>query len=175
MLPGRARFGFASGLMRVLLSLGLGLVVVAFLQAQPENDVRAVLAAQSAAWNRGDIDSFMAGYAPLAGLRFASGGNVTRGWQPTLERYHKSYPDKAAMGTLAFTDLEITMLAPDAAIVLGRWQLTREKDTPHGLFTLTFRKFPEGSPASGGAKGDRGWRIIQDHTSVATPPPPAAG
>src|SRR5882757_5330006 len=78
-----------------------------------QTKVTAVLTAQAAAWNRGDLDAFMAGYAPLADLRFASGGNVTRGWQPTLERYHKSYPDKTAMGTLAFTDLEITVLAPD--------------------------------------------------------------
>ncbi len=112
---------------------------------------------QAAAWNRGDIDGFMARYAPLADLRFASGGNVTRGWQPTLERYKKSYPDHATMGTLTFSELEVTVLAPDAAIVFGHWALQREKDAPHGLFTLTFKKFTAG------------WRIIQDHTSIAAP------
>jgi ketosteroid isomerase-like protein len=120
-------------------------------------ELTALLTAQAAAWNRGDIESFMAGYASVNDLRFASGGNITRGWQPTLARYKKSYPDQAAMGTLAFSDLEITVLAPDAAIVFGRWQLTREKDTPHGLFTLTLKK------------SAAGWRIIQDHTSAAAP------
>jgi len=71
------------------------------------------------------------------------------------------------MGTLAFTDLTVTEPAPDAALVFGHWQLTREKDTPHGLFTLTLKKTAAGLPASGGAKGDQGWRIIQDHTSSA--------
>ena len=118
-------------------------------------DITALLATQSAAWNRGDLEGFMAAYANTDDLRFASGGNVTYGWQATLDRYRKNYPDKAAMGTLAFTELVITELGPDAALAFGRWQLTREKDTPSGLFTLTLKKTPAG------------WRIIQDHTSSA--------
>jgi ketosteroid isomerase-like protein len=144
---------------RLSLGLLLGLACVAArAETSPATtEITAVLTAQAAAWNRGDIDGFMAGYAPQADLRFASGGNITRGWQPTLERYKQSYPDHAAMGTLSFTDVEVTVLAPDAAIVFGHWALQRGKDAPHGLFTLTFKKFPAG------------WRIIQDHTSVAGP------
>ena len=97
----------------------------------------------------------MQGYWQSDELRFASGGNVTYGWAATLARYKKGYPDKSAMGTLAFTELVVTPLAPDAAIAFGRWQLTREKDAPGGLFTLTLRKM------------SAGWRIIQDHTSSA--------
>ena len=118
-------------------------------------EITALLTAQAAAWNRGDLDGFMQAYARSDTLRFASGGNVTYGWQQTLARYKKNYPDQAAMGTLAFSDLVVTELAPDAALVFGRWQLTREKDTPHGLFTLTWRKTAAG------------WRIIHDHTSSA--------
>jgi ketosteroid isomerase-like protein len=120
-------------------------------------DIAALLAAQAGAWNRGDIDAFMTAYAATDDLRFASGGTVTYGWRATLERYKQRYPDKAAMGTLAFTELVVTELAPDAALVFGRWQLTREKDAPHGLFTLTLKKTAAG------------WRIIHDHTSSATP------
>lgn len=117
--------------------------------------IKALLAAQAAAWNRGDIDGFMAGYAQTDTLRFASGGNVTYGWRPTLERYKQRYPDRATMGTLAFSDLVVTELAPDAALVFGRWKLVREKDAPNGLFTLTLKKTAAG------------WRVIQDHTSSA--------
>jgi ketosteroid isomerase-like protein len=123
--------------------------------ATPASEITAVLTAQSAAWNRGDIDAFMQSYAQIDTLSFASGGKVTLGWRPTLDGYKKRYPDKAAMGTLTFTAIEITELAPDAAIAFGRWKLTREKDTPHGLFTLTLKKT------------SAGWRIIQDHTSSA--------
>ena len=75
-----------------------------------------------------------------------------------MDRYRRSYPDRAAMGRLEFSDLEITPLGPDAALVLGRWRLKREKDSPGGVFTLVARRFPEG------------WRIIHDHTSAVAPP-----
>ncbi len=116
-----------------------------------------ILQTQAAAWNRGDIDAFMQTYAQVDDLRFASGGNVTYGWKATLERYKHRYPDRAAMGSLAFIELTVTELSPDAALVFGHWQLTRASDTPHGLFTLLVRRTPAG------------WRIFADHTSVATP------
>lgn len=115
-------------------------------------DIKAVMNEQAAAWNRGDLESFMAGYWKSDQLVFVS-SRVTRGWQPTLDNYKKSYPDKAAMGTLSFTDLEVTVLSKDAAVVLGSWMLKREKDEPKGKFTLIFRKFKEG------------WRIVHDHTT----------
>ncbi len=120
-------------------------------------EILQILQAQAAAWNRGDLDAFMQTYAPVSDLRFASGGSVTYGWQPTLERYKQRYPDRAAMGVLAFSDLAVTVLSPDAALVFGRWQLTRAADAPHGLFTLLVRRTPAG------------WRIFADHTSVAAP------
>jgi uncharacterized protein (TIGR02246 family) len=121
--------------------------------AKAEAAIRKVMDDQAAAWNRGDLDGFMQGYWKSEKLTFVSGTNVTRGWQPTLDRYKKSYDSRAKMGTLTFSSLEVTMLGKDAAIVLGDWSLAREKDNPHGKFTLTFRKFKEG------------WRIIVDHTS----------
>ena len=120
-------------------------------------EILPLLTAQTAAWNRGDIDGFMQTYAAIDELRFASGDSVTYGWKPTLARYKQRYPDRAAMGTLTFRDLTVTALSADAALVFGHWQLTRAKDTPHGLFTLLVRRTPEG------------WRIFADHTSAATP------
>jgi beta-aspartyl-peptidase (threonine type) len=116
-------------------------------------EVRAVLDAQVEAWNRGDIEGFMRGYAQSSDTIFVSGDTVTRGWQTVLDRYKKSYDSRAKMGVLAFSDLEITPLGKDAAVVLGRWQLKRAEDTPHGRFSLIFRRTPAG------------WRIIHDHTS----------
>lgn len=126
------------------------------LRAEVADDIKAVLLTQQAAWNRGDIDGFMAGYVQSDDLRFASGGTVTYGWKTTLARYKAHYPDQTAMGTLAFTNLVVTELAPDAALVFGQWELTRAKDKPWGLFTLTLKRTAAG------------WRIIQDHTSAST-------
>lgn len=119
----------------------------------PASEIRGLMDAQIMAWNKGDINGFMRGYWNSPDLVFVSGANVTRGWQPTMERYKEKYNSRAKMGTLTFSDLEINVLSKDAATVLGSWSLTREKDNPHGKFTLIFRKFKEG------------WRIVHDHTS----------
>jgi len=123
--------------------------------ASAERSIRAVLEQQARDWNAGSIERFMQGYAKADDIRFASGGEVRRGWQPVFDRYLKKYGDRAAMGQLTFSNLEITVLSADAAIVLGQWRLQREKDEPSGLFTLVFRQLPEG------------WRIVHDHTSAA--------
>lgn len=117
--------------------------------------IRSLLIAQQTAWNRGDIDEFMQGYRKSEELRFASGDTVTYGWQQTRDRYIQRYPDRAAMGKLTFSDLKVEVLGPDAAVVFGRFSLAREKDRPHGIFTLTLCKFAEG------------WRVVSDHTSAA--------
>ena len=117
--------------------------------------IKAVINAQRDAWNRGDIEGYMDGYDKSDDTVFVSGDNVTRGWNTVLERYKKSYDSREKMGQLEFSDLEITVLSKDSAVVLGRWLLKRSKDEPHGRFTLIFKKTPSG------------WRIIHDHTSSA--------
>ncbi|HET7107593.1 MAG TPA: DUF4440 domain-containing protein [Candidatus Acidoferrum sp.] len=113
----------------------------------------AVLTTQQNDWNKGDIRGFMAGYWNSSELTFAGTRGFTRGWQPVLARYEKSYADKAAMGTLDFQELELRSLGPDAALVLGKWHLQRQAGDIGGIFTLVFQRFPEG------------WRIIHDHTT----------
>ena len=121
-------------------------------------EIRGVLSAQQEAWNHGDIDGFMNGYARAETTVFVSGDEVTRGWQTVRDRYFKKYGDRAKMGTLTFSDLEVEQLGPASAIALGRWELKRANDNPHGRFTLIFRHTPDG------------WRIVHDHTSAAAPP-----
>jgi ketosteroid isomerase-like protein len=118
-------------------------------------EIRRVLQSQQDAWNRGDIDTFMNGYARRDDTTFVSEDKVERGWENVRDRYRKKYSDRSKMGTLTFSDLEITPLSSDAAVVLGRWSLKREHDEPHGCFTLIFRLTNDG------------WRIVQDHTSAA--------
>ncbi len=113
---------------------------------------------QTAAWNRGDIPGFMETYWHSPEMTFSSGGKTERGWQATLDRYKARYPDQRAMGKLQFRELETTPLSPDSALMLGRWNL--EKDKPaDGNFTLVWRRFPDG------------WKIIHDHSSLSTPSP----
>lgn len=117
----------------------------------------AVLRAQQSAWNRADVDAFLEGYWHSPELTFSGSNGVARGWDAVLARYKKNYPDRAAMGQLHFSDLEFRFLGPDAALVLGKWHLQREKDELGGVFTLVWQRFPNG------------WKIIHDHTSVVAP------
>jgi ketosteroid isomerase-like protein len=117
--------------------------------------VRAVLDKQVEAWNRGDLEGFMAGYWNSPDLVFQSGATLTRGWQATRERYRRRYQAEGKeMGRLRFQDLEVQVLSSDAAFIRGKWHLTmRDGSEPGGLFTLLARRI-------GGE-----WKIVHDHTS----------
>ena len=123
----------------------------------PKADIEQVLHTQQDAWNRHDLDAFMAGYWNSPDLTFFSDAKETSGWQATLERYRTTYASPGhEMGKLDFSDLRVEILGPEAAFVRGAWHLTMsDGKTPHGRFTLIFRKFPDG------------WKIIHDHTSAA--------
>ncbi len=117
--------------------------------------IRAVLNAQSAAWNRGDLEGYMDGYDRSPHTEFVGGDTITRGWQTVLERYQKKYDSREKLGVLTFSEVEIKVLSKGTAFVLGRWRLKRATDEPHGTFSLLFRR------------RKAGWRIVHDHSSSA--------
>lgn len=118
-------------------------------------EMTAVLMAQQEAWNAGDIEGFMQGYLKSDALHFASGGDITLGWDETLKRYQKRYSDRNKMGTLKFDVKSVKVIDKDDGLVFGKWTLIREADTPNGLFTLHLKK------------GADGWKVVSDHTSSA--------
>jgi ketosteroid isomerase-like protein len=120
-------------------------------------DARAVWTAQVEAWNRGDLDGFMAGYWKSPDLVFFSNGTGTRGWQATLDRYRARYQAEGKqMGSLDFPELDVVALGPDAVMARGRWRLKMpDGKESSGMTSVVFRKLPEG------------WRIVHDHSSAA--------
>lgn len=147
--------GMTNRRMTNLIAAAVSVLAVGIVSAGTDaaTEIRAVMTAQVAAWNRGDIDGFMEGYARSETTEFVSGDKITRGWQTVRDRYRKKYGNREKMGRLRFSEIKITPLSADTAIVLGRWRLVRQKDEPHGIFTLLFRRIPAG------------WRIVHDHTS----------
>jgi ketosteroid isomerase-like protein len=145
--------------MRILL-LSLAILLVSCQSPHdPSADKMAiarVMFDQQNAWNEGDIEKYMTGYLRSDSLRFASGGNITYGWQTTLDRYLKGYPDAKTMGKLTFSKIDIRLISKTSALVFGKWELEREQDHPWGLYTLIFEKTNEG------------WRIVHDHTSSSS-------
>lgn len=122
-------------------------------QSKDETAIRQLLERQSAAWNRGDIDSFMIGYWENDSLMFIGKSGVTYGWNNTLNNYKKSYPDAAAMGKLSFNLIQVKQLSTDYFHVVGKWHLQRSIGDLGGHFTLLFRKIKNN------------WVIIADHSS----------
>jgi ketosteroid isomerase-like protein len=121
--------------------------------------IKKILDDQMAAWNRGDLDAYMEGYAKTDDLIFTSGGNVRVGWQVAFDHYRKRYAqDRAAMGKLMFGITRVDPVGADGAVVLGTWLLTNSPADGRGVFSLVMVRRPEG------------WRVIHDHTSVAPPP-----
>ena len=127
-------------------------------KSSDEAAIKKVLEVQQDAWNRGDVNAFLEGYWHSPELTFSGSSGVARGFDGVRARYQKNYPDRAAMGKLDFSGLEIRLLAPGAALVLGCWHLTRAQDIG-GVFSLVFQRFPS-----------EGWCIIHDHTSVVNDP-----
>lgn len=120
--------------------------------------IASVLNEQVGDWNRGDIPAFMSGYWKSNDTEFVNDAGIFQGWKDVLKRYQSSYPNRAAMGRLTFSGIEIHVLCSDSAYVVGKYRLDRAKDHPQGVFTLIFRKFPEG------------WRIVNDHTTAFRTP-----
>jgi ketosteroid isomerase-like protein len=116
--------------------------------------VAKVLADQAAAWNRGDLDGYMAGYLRSPALVFTSGGHVRTGYDETFISYKRKYgTEQASMGTLAFDVVRIDPVGDGGAVVLGRWDLKLAASRVGGVFSVVMERTPSG------------WLIIHDHTS----------
>ena len=121
--------------------------------ADPRPHIESVLRTQNEAWNRGDLEAFFLGYWHSEKTVFASGDKVHHGFKTMADNYRKGFDTREKMGKLTFSELKFESVSRSQAVVTGRWALERENDNPGGVFTLIFRKFPEG------------WRIVHDHTS----------
>lgn len=120
---------------------------------ETKQQIESLLTTQDAFWNAEDIEGFMQTYWKSEELTFSGGGNTTRGWQATLDRYKKSYPS-GQMGKLHFDQLETTLLGDNVALVLGRWYLDNQGEKKEGNFSLVMKRF------------DDSWKIVHDHSST---------
>ncbi len=131
--------------------------------ADPAGAIHDTLDGQVVAWNRGDIDGFMAAYWRSDDLTFvafpravepapASQPVITRGWANVLERYRRRYPTRERMGRLRFEALDVRMIDPETAVVCGRYVVQRGAETFAGLFVLDLIRTPPG------------WKIVRDRT-----------
>lgn len=122
-------------------------------QSSDEKAIRKLLAEQTAAWNRGNIDDFMKGYWNNDSLMFIGQNGVTYGYNNTLSNYKKNYSNADKMGTLSFELIKVQRLSPEYYFVVGKWHLKRNAGDVGGHYNLLFRKI------------NGKWLIIADHSS----------
>ncbi len=116
-------------------------------------EIDSLMTAQEQAWNNGDLKNYMSAYIKSDSLMFVGSRGLNYGWETTLSNYQKSYPDKEAMGTLEFDNLQFKKLGTTNALVIGRWNLYRKADTLQGSYLLNWQLV------------DGEWKIIADHSS----------
>lgn len=129
------------------------------LSAQEDADfaqIRTALMQQQDDWNKGDIPAFMEAYWKSDQLQFIGANGVTKGWQQTLDGYHRRYPNRDAMGQLTFGIVSMEKLSKKSVFLVGTWDLKRKSDAPGGYFILIWKKI----------QGN--WVITADHTSART-------
>ena len=120
------------------------------------NDVPAHLVRlmhQSAVdWNRGDLEAFVATYAPDAVFM---GNPPTIGTDSIKVRYARTYfRDGKPRAQLAFDELVTRMLGPNHALMTGRCILTPPEGAQQFCrFSLIWERRPDG------------WKMIHDHSS----------
>jgi uncharacterized protein (TIGR02246 family) len=120
-----------------------------------ELDVIKVILAQESAWNKGDLAAFASGYKDAPDTLFIT-KQVSRGYAGLIDEYKHDYPNRAAMGTLAYSELEVRSLDENFAVAIGKYHVDRGKKeggNADGMFSLVFEKT------------DKGWKIIIDHTT----------
>ena len=123
--------------------------------SRQELNIIKVLIAQENAWNKGDLTAFTDTFKDSPDTLVIT-HQVSRGFAGLLDEYKHDYPNKAAMGTLAYSDLEVHPLDENFAVVVGKYHLERSKKdggVAEGLFSLVLENT------------DKGWRIIVDHTT----------
>lgn len=118
-----------------------------------EEEIIKTMRAQEEAWNEGDVEGFMQAYWKSDSLLFIGSSGPQYGWQTTLDKYKKSYPDQSAMGTLSFSNIQFQLIENETAHLSGKWQLDRASDTLKGYYSLLWRKIEEE------------WKVVYDHSS----------
>ena len=120
-----------------------------------EDAIREAFEAGCAAWNRGDLDGYLACYWDSDKTLWISGGSLVRGKEAIATSYKTRFPAPQQMGKLTIAELEIDVLTSTDAIVHGRWLLTMEQKSSTGFFTVQLKKI------------DGSWLFVSDHASTS--------
>jgi uncharacterized protein (TIGR02246 family) len=122
-----------------------------------QDAIRTLIADMEVAWNRGDFNGYMAGFAN-PDVVFVSRGRIQKDWQATLDHYIADYGGaQGSQGQLTFSNIRIEMLSPDVAQLVSNYHLMRVAGNQTGVNTRLLRK------------RDGRWVIVLNHVSQIEP------
>ncbi|MCU0620249.1 MAG: SgcJ/EcaC family oxidoreductase [Gemmatimonadales bacterium] len=108
----------------------------------------------AAAWNAGDLDRFLASYAPDTATTFVDGRRPQRGIAWIRAHYAPAFAPGARRDSLRIEELTARPLTVTIALVTARYVLYRNgMSTGSGPFTVVMEEGPDG------------WKILHDHSS----------
>lgn len=116
--------------------------------------IKAVFFQGAAAWNRRDLDGYLATYADGDHVRWVSGGHMTIGKAAIREALAPRFASPEPMGTLTIKKLQIEIQTLTDALVFGRFHLQFEEEAIAGVFTVHLQQV------------DGRWLMVSDHASV---------
>jgi uncharacterized protein (TIGR02246 family) len=122
-------------------------------------EIRALLRAATQAWNRDDLDGYLAAYTEQATLSYISVDGKLSGKPALRARLSEAYFTSAGESDdLAFDEVDVVSLGPGHALVTGRWTTYQpgfdsQPLTGQGRFSMILQLEAEG------------WRITHEHSS----------
>lgn len=139
-----------------------GLSMAAMAQQDPlftathnQLEVVKVVLAQQAAWNKGDLDTFLSHYKNAPDTQAVLGASA-KGMDVIRNAFRLNYPNRDAMGSIDYSDVEARELGERFCLATGKYHLERSKKAggpADGTFTEIFEKT------------DKGWQIIFSETT----------
>jgi len=122
-------------------------------------EIRALLRASMQAWNRDDLDAYLAAYTDDPTLSYIGSGGKVSGKPALRARLMESnFSSAGEPDDLAFDQIEVAFLGPGQALVTGRWTTYQpgfdsQPVTGQGMFSMVMQLEAVG------------WRITHEHSS----------
>jgi ketosteroid isomerase-like protein len=121
-------------------------------ETEVREEIGSAMKEQVDSWNSGELAGFMKYYWRSGEMTFHGGKRRLQGWETLNSMYIETYSGEQR-GILEFSGLEINVVTPELAYVLGDWKVELPDTVKQGKFTLIWKKM------------DEGWRIVHDHSS----------
>ena len=124
--------------------------------ADPEAPLLELTRQLSVDWNAGRMAEYLAAYSDEAPVTLMTGDRIVPDKDDVIALFTSSWKTEAEMGDFDTKDVDVRIVAPGLAVVVGFFEHRFEHETVNGSFTHVWQKNNVGV-----------WKIIHEHTARA--------